>query len=303
MQQTNQRPGRSRLVIAIVLGAVLAAGGVAAGVVLANRNYDSARTEAAVPAPTPVTGASATISATPSADVLSAAEGAAARSRRTQFQPLAATAKDMGGKLAAASASLGAIDDKPAPAQCGSGEGDSQPSPDDIASANADTEALAGTLRTYGIAYTRSTDGQGYLSLDWDYNDVVAQSVSDSYWANRYPSQPPSQAELDQVKAENDAVARHLDTAGIAYTRTRDAQGWENVEYDYDNPAAQKAVDDAYTELYPPVPPSAEELAITRADNDRQAAAFDAAGIAYRRVSDELGWEWLERRMAKAFSQ
>jgi len=31
-----------------------------------------------------------------------------------------------------------------------------------------------------------------------------------------------------------------------------------------------------------------------RAENDRLAAAFDAAGVQFTRVADEAGWEWIE---------
>jgi uncharacterized small protein (DUF1192 family) len=118
--------------------------------------------------------------------------------------------------------------------------------------------------------------------------------VADSYWAELYQPVPLPQEEIDRIRAENDAIAAALDAAGIAYTRNGDETGIEWLEYDYEDQAALDAVNRVYAELYPPQPLPQEEIDRIRAENDGLAAAFDAAGIAYTRVGDETGFEWLE---------
>lgn len=266
------RTSLSRIIGGAVLAGVLVGGGAAGYLVLRGDGDDTA--------------ALSTDDRTTDS-VLSAEAGMAARAQRAQF------GLGSGAGLAeSATAKVAAGSDA---ALCGPADGEEYvPTAEDLANANADTEAQAAVFDTYGIAYTRSTDDYGYLILQWDTNDVVAQSVSDSFWADRYPAPVPTQAELDKVKADNDVIARHLDEAGIGYTRNTDAAGWETIDYDYEDPAAQKAVDAAYGELYPPVPPTAEDKAAMKADNDKLAAAFDEAGIVYTRKADELGWEWIE---------
>ncbi len=266
------RTSLSRVIGGAVLAGVLVGGGAAGYLVLRGDGGDTA---------------ALSTDDTTTDSVLSAEAGMAARAQRAQFSPGSGA-----GVAESATAKVAAGSDA---ALCGPADGeDYVPSAEDLANANADTEAQAAVFDTYGISYTRSTDDYGYLILQWDTNDVVAQSVSDSFWADRYPAPVPTQAELDKVKADNDVIARHLDEAGIGYTRNTDAAGWETIDYDYEDPAAQKAVDAAYGELYPPVPPTPEEKAAMKADNDKLAAAFDEAGIAYTRKADELGWEWIE---------
>lgn len=176
-----------------------------------------------------------------------------------------------------------------------------EPSAEELAEANADSDALAAVLDTFGVAYERSTDDLGFTYVQTDYTDVVAQSVVDSFWQNRFPIEfeepviePIGSEELALQAAENDALVAALEAVGAEYTRNSDDAGWEWIEWDYENVDASDAIDAVYAELYPPIPPSAAELASMKADNDKVAAAFDAAGIAFTRVSDESGWEWVE---------
>jgi len=272
MEPTRSGMSLGRIIGGAALAAALVGGGAAGYLVLRDDGSDSA---------------AVSTEDTTAGSVLSAEAGMAARAQRAQFGPGGAA-----GLAESATAKVAAGADA---AMCGPADGgDYVPTAEELANANADIEAQASVFDTYGIAYTRSVDELGYLILRWDTNDVVAQSVSDSFWADRYPVPVPTQAELDKARADNDVIARHLDEAGIPYTRSTDGSGWETIDYDYDDPAAQKAVDEAYAELYPPVAPTAEEKAAMKADNDKLAAAFDQAGIAYTRKSDELGWEWIE---------
>ncbi len=181
--------------------------------------------------------------------------GAAARAER---DAVLGRAEAPLGSYGAESAALSVASDQPIPIEgdCGIGGEPYVPTAEEIATANADTDALAAVLDTYGVAYERIVDDLGFAYIETDYSDVVAQSVVDSFWADRYPPEPIDPAELDRIRAENDRIAAALDAVGVAYTRQSDDSGWEWLEWDYENPAAQEAVDAVYAELYPPVPPT-----------------------------------------------
>lgn len=173
-----------------------------------------------------------------------------------------------------------------------------QPSPEDIAESNATSEALAAAFDRFGISYDRATDDFGFLSIDYDSNDVIVQAVSESFWTSQFPSELDietiPQEQIDEIIATNDVIVTELDAAGVAYTRTTDDQGWENLEYDYDDPVAQEAVNAAWNIISPPQPPEPEVLAQMQTDNAAVAAALNSAGVEYQRYADDLGWEWIE---------
>lgn len=168
------------------------------------------------------------------------------------------------------------------------------PSPEEVAESNEATNGLIEAFDRFGIAYVANTDDNGYVSVEYAYDDVVAQSVADSYWQALYPPEPIPQEELDAVIEMNDILAERFDAAGVVYTRAVDEFGWESFEYDYEDPAAQAAAEEAWAIISPPQPPTAEDLAWQDAENTRLMAAFDDAGIEYELVTDELGWAWVE---------
>ena len=168
------------------------------------------------------------------------------------------------------------------------------PSVDEVAESNAATAGLVVAFDRYGIEYTTSTDAVGFLLVDYAVDDVVAQSVAASYWDALYPVLPVAQAELDAIIATNDTIAEQFDAAGVAYTRRTDDSGWEAFEYDYDDPEAQAAMEQAWLIISPPQPPTPEQLTLQNTDNAFLMDAFDEADIAYELMTDELGWAWLE---------
>ena len=210
--------------------------------------------------------------------VVSAEEGAAAR---TRFTPLSQSAELAPSGDAAMSSSVSCMVDNVA-------------TPEQVAESNADNVGLVEAFDRFGVEYTSSTDESGYLLVDYAYDDVVVQSVADSYWNTRYPVLPVPQEELDGIVAQNDVIAEQLDAAGVTYVRTTDEAGYEIIEYDYEDPTAQDAVNAAWSIIFPLEAPTAEQLAQQNDDNAKLMAAFDEAGIAYELVSDELGWAWLE---------
>jgi hypothetical protein len=168
------------------------------------------------------------------------------------------------------------------------------PTAEEIAESNAATTGLVDAFERFGVAHTISTDEVGFVLVDFAVDDVVAQSVASSYWEVLYPVEPISQEELDAAIADNAIIAEQFEAAGIAYTLRTDESGYEILEYDYDDPSAQAAMEQAWLILSPPQPPTPEQLSQQNADNALLASAFDDAGVAYELVSDELGWAWLE---------
>lgn len=249
----------------------------------------SSVTDTLAPVTTDVTGSD-------SVAMLSAADGAAARTAQQAA---------LGGVGGLQTRALSAESSGVASAFAGECGTPYEPTAGEIAEANDTTAALAEALDTFGITHSVTTDEFGFSSIETDYDDVVAQSVVDSFWQERFPVDPIDEdiviepepidpAELARQSAESDKIVAALEAIGVDYTRESDDSGWEWVEWDYDNREAQVAVDAVYAELYPPIPPTADDLAAMKAENDRLAAAFDAAGIAYSRVADEAGWEWIE---------
>ncbi len=210
--------------------------------------------------------------------VVSAEQGAASRLR---FVPLQRSTG-----LTAESSVVG-----PATADC---RIDYVPSAEEISAANGDTAGLIAAFDRFGIEYTSTTDDEGYLVVDYAYHDAVAQSVAASYWADRHPIEPVAQEELDAIVANNDVVAAHFDAAGLAYERRTDDLGYESIDYDYDDPAAQAAVEAAWMIISPPQPPTGHELEQQTELNNALMTAFDASGMPYELVTDALGWAWVE---------
>jgi len=67
------------------------------------------------------------------------------------------------------------------------------------------------------------------------------------------PAQPPSPEEIAAAADENDRIAAAFDAAGIEYERVSDELGWQWIEWDWDDPDTQAAVDEVFTELFPPI--------------------------------------------------
>jgi hypothetical protein len=230
--------------------------------------------------------------------VVSAVDGAAARARLAALRPGAArteSAITLGSvgipDPAAESSSPAAVSSDGIPL-CGIEP--YVPTAEEIAAANADSEGLAAVFEEAGIAYSSTTDSLGFVYVEYDYEDSSAQDVAGRFWFERYPPEPIDPADLVQNKADNDVIAASLDSAGVVYERSTDLSGWESVDFDYEDPQAQAAMDAADAELYPPQPPTAEDLAWMNEENDRISAALTAAGIGHARVSDDLGFEWIE---------
>lgn len=199
----------------------------------------------------------------PVTSVVSAAEGAAARS---------AQAAALGTAGVFESAEAPAASSMVADSISGMCIGEPYvPTAEEIASANADIDALAAALAKYGITYEVITDDLGFTYVETDYSDVVAQAVVDSFWQARYPVdveivdvvdvEPigPTAEDLALIKADNDKLAAGFDAAGIAYTRVSDDLGWEWIEWDYDDESVQEAVMAVFDDVYP-VDPAVDPL-------------------------------------------
>jgi len=222
-----------------------------------------------ITAPTPTEAPSRTVSAE------------AGVTARLRFEPLNRSAEAASGQL-----TIGASN-----ADCPTGN---VRSADDIAESNATTAGLIAAFDRFGIDYSTTVDDVGFVLIDYAVDDVIAQSVAASYWEALYPIAPVSQEELDVAIANNAIAAEQFEAAGIAYTLRTDDSGYQVFEYDYDDPKAQAAMEQAWLIISPPQPPTPEQLAQQAIDNALLATAFNDAGIAYELVTDELGWAWLE---------
>lgn len=271
---------------AVIVAGALAAGGFG----VSQLGDDSATPTAVATLDNTIVERHSNESDEPTIQVVSASEGEAARARFANLRGTNGAAVAELASASLASTSSAAFDDVPV-GECGEPW---VPSDEEVAELNADTEGLAAALESAGILITRSTDSNGFVSVEYDYEDEAAQDVAERYWFERYPPEPIDPDELAENVRINDALAAALDAVGVTYERTTDLSGWESLEYDYDNPAANEAVDAAYAEIFPPEPPSAEMIEQMQADNDQLAAAFTEAGIAHTLVRDEIGWEWIE---------
>ena len=179
-----------------------------------------------------------------------------------------------------------------------------EPTEEELAASRTEAEGLAAVLAAAGIEHTIESDPMGFSWVEYDDEDGVAQAVSNSYYRTLYPeewAEPFDEEiyeipdeELEHMREENAALTAVLDEAGIAYELMTDEGGWEWVDWDYEDPAAQEIVDAFYMERYPPEPVPEEELERIREENAGLMAALDAAGIAHELVTDEGGWEWVE---------
>ena len=113
---------------------------------------------------------------------------------------------------------------------------------------NADSTELAAYLTSLGITNTLHTEDDGWLWVEWNYEDPAAQTAVEDYYWNKFPT---PQEEIDQINAENDELVAYLRAHGIEVTVSTDRHGIESAEWNYDDPAAQIAVEDYYWEKYP----------------------------------------------------
>ncbi len=178
---------------------------------------------------------------------------------------------------------------------------DWEPSAEELEASRADAEGLAAVLTAAGIDHTVETDTHGFMWVEYDYSDGIAQSVADSYYRALYPDEwvegpfeeLPAE-ELERIREENAGLIAALEAAGIAFEVVTEEGGYEWVEWDYEDPAAQEVVDAYFSELYPMEPLPAEELERIREENAGLIAALEAAGIAFEVVTEEGGYEWVE---------
>jgi len=84
--------------------------------------------------------------------------------------------------------------------------------------------------------------------------------------------------DIAAMNADEDALAAYLTSKGISHTMTTDEDGYRWVEWDYEDEAANDAVDAFWAQRYPL---TAEEIRDINADEDALAAYLQAHGIAY----------------------
>ena len=194
-----------------------------------------------------------------------------------------------------------------------------EPTEEELAASRAEAEGLAAVLAAAGVDHTVESDPMGFSWVEYDYEDGIAQAVANSYYRALYPDEwiepvdeeiyeIPSE-ELEHMREENAGLMAALDEAGIAYELVTEEGGWEWVEWDYDDEAAQSAVDAYYAELYgeewigegddcifPEEEwiPTEEDIARADAEVAEMSAVLEAAGVAFTVVEEGNGLRWVE---------
>jgi hypothetical protein len=188
-----------------------------------------------------------------------------------------------------------------------------EPTDEEIVQANLESEALAAVLGAAGLEHTVTTNEFGFMSVDWDYDDGVAQATVNSFYRDLYPEEYAGEQlpdeELARIREENAGLIVRLDEAGIDYEVVSEDGGFEWVEWNFEDVDAPAVVDAYYRELYPSVEgecegggevdwePSQEEVDMANAESHKLIDAFDAAGVDYTTETDDVGfvileWDW-----------
>ena len=194
-----------------------------------------------------------------------------------------------------------------------------EPTEEELAASRAEAEGLAAVLAAAGIEHTIESDPMGFAWVEYDDEDGIAQAVANSYYRTLYPEEwaepfegepyEVPEEELAHIREENAALTAVLDEAGIAYELITDEGGWEWVEWDYEDRAAQEAVDAYYAELFgdewigegeecifPEEEwiPTDEDIARAEAEVAEMSAVLEAAGVAFTIVDEGNGMRWVE---------
>ena len=194
-----------------------------------------------------------------------------------------------------------------------------EPTEEELAASRTEAEGLAAVLAPAGIEHTIESDPMGFSWVEYDDEDGVAQAVANSYYRTLYPeewAEPFDEEiyeipdeELEHMREENAALTAVLDEAGIAYELMTDEGGWEWVEWDFEDPAAQEAVDAYYAELFGDEwigegehcvfheeewVPTDEDIARSEAEVAEMSAVLEAAGVTFTVVEEDNGMRWVD---------
>ena len=153
-----------------------------------------------------------------------------------------------------------------------------------MAESNAQQDQLAAYLVGRGIADTVVQDGDSHW-VDVDYLDQSASDAVDDFYWSLYPV---AQAEIDAENTTTDALATYLTDHGIAVTTSTDRHGYHSVDWNYDDPAAEMAVEDFYWDQYPT---SAADIASINAGAEAEVAYLTNKGFTATIETDRHGIE------------
>lgn len=104
----------------------------------------------------------------------------------------------------------------------------------------------------------------------------------------------PSEADLVQIREENERLAAALDEAGVAYELiVEEGEGWEDlVPVDGDHEAFERVLEEFWSSGEQE--PNEHELTELREENEALAAHLDERGVAYEIMTEPGGWEHVE---------
>lgn len=156
-----------------------------------------------------------------------------------------------------------------------------------MAESNAEATDLAAYLAAQSIEHTLTTDEDGWMWVDYNWDDqATSDAVDDFYW-ERYPWTPE---EIDANNAEEAKLVAYLAARGIDATLTADRHGIQYAEY-ADEKAIWELVDDFYWELDPW---TEEEIAAHNADTQDLVAWMNDNGIAATLSTDRHGLQYAD---------
>ncbi|NNK91381.1 MAG: hypothetical protein HKO87_03035, partial [Acidimicrobiia bacterium] len=184
---------------------------------------------------------------------------------------------------------------------------DEELSQEEIDEVNAEAAALAAAFDAAGISYEMVTEDIGFTFVEWDWEDDAANEVAEQVFKDLYGDEEWFDEELpqdviDEINAEGAALAAAFDAAGVSYEMVTEDIGITYPEWDWEDEAAEAVADEFYKDLYGDEEWFDEELPQEvideiNAEGAALAAAFDAAGVSYEMVTDEMGvtypeWDW-----------
>lgn len=138
------------------------------------------------------------------------------------------------------------------------------------------------------MASADTADGGGFED-PWAAHQQRCGPVLEDAWG-------PSEAELAEIREENERIMAALDDAGVEYRLATEENGFEYVEpVDGDYEAFERVLEDFWGEHEEGMP-SEEHLAEVREQNEALAAHLDEQGVEYEIVAEPDGWEHVEPR-------
>ncbi len=195
---------------------------------------------------------------------------------------------------------------------------------EELAQQQAYVDAVVAAFTEAGIAHEVVTDGP-FTFVEFDFDDPEAAAIEFAIAEEIFgPFDEIPEEELEFQRAFNDALAEAFTNAGVEFERVTLPDGWEIIEYDFEDENALQIEQEVAEEFFgpfggdfdpnlcfvpefesgffPPFEPrelSDAELAVIEELNTAIAGALDAIGADYTVFTDgafpQISWDFLDR--------